>query len=67
LPDEVSYNDAVCTLGDGIKAFTALHYLANAGLGDTIMLLDALSPCGCLLLQLAMELGITKVRFIDKE
>ena len=61
IADNVSFPDIVCTLGDGVKAFTALHYLAHVGVGDTVVILDPLSMYGCLLIQLAHEFHAAKV------
>ena len=47
----------VATIGAGMKAFYALHYLAKISIFDTILILDATSAMGSLCVQLAKIWG----------
>lgn len=39
-PAKVSFTDAACCIGDGVKAYTALHYKANICGGETVLVLN---------------------------
>jgi NADPH-dependent curcumin reductase CurA len=53
LPDAVDYQSAVCTLGVGLEAYLALHYLGHVSSGDTVLIMNAASAFGILAIQLA--------------
>jgi len=57
LPDDVEYTAACACLGDGIKAYTALHYLAHVDSGESILVLDAAHGANYLTVQLALSWG----------
>lgn len=39
-PSKVSFADAACCIGDGIKAYIALHYKANLCGGETVLVMN---------------------------
>ena len=49
-PSKVNFADAACCVGDGIKAYTALHYQANVCGGETVLVMNGASVCGVLYL-----------------
>jgi NADPH:quinone reductase-like Zn-dependent oxidoreductase len=53
LSDDVSYGPAACCLGDGLRAYLALHYLGRISAGDTVLIINAASGFGFLAIQLA--------------
>ncbi|ESN94151.1 hypothetical protein HELRODRAFT_189358 [Helobdella robusta] len=53
LAADVDDRQAVLLMSEGVKAYTALHYLAALKANDRLVLCDASSSFGCLLLQLA--------------
>ncbi len=42
-PDAVTHVDAAAVIGDAVKAFTALYYLAKVSTGETILICNATS------------------------
>ncbi|KAK2710718.1 quinone oxidoreductase-like protein 1 [Artemia franciscana] len=60
-PPSVSFVEAAGTIGDAVKAYTALHYLGRMCSGDTILILDGASPSGSLALQLASLGGVRAI------
>ena len=44
-PSKVNFADAACCVGDGIKAYTALHYQANICGGETVLVMNGASVC----------------------
>ncbi len=57
IPDEIGFQDAAAVLLDGVKAYTALHYQAHLTAGDTVVIVDAASSAGSVMLQLAHKWG----------
>ncbi|XP_064628750.1 quinone oxidoreductase-like protein 1 [Lineus longissimus] len=53
----VSYLDAAACVGDAVKAYTALHYMARICSGDTILILDGASSSSSVAIQLAQSWG----------
>lgn len=53
LPDDVNYESAACCLEDGLRAYMALHYHGRVSARDTVLIMDATSAFGCLVIQLA--------------
>ena len=47
-PSKVNFADAACCVGDGIKAYTALHYQANICGGETVLVMNGASVCSVL-------------------
>ncbi|NWT06368.1 QORL1 protein, partial [Mionectes macconnelli] len=56
-PEKVCWAAAAGAVRDGLRAYTALHYLAQAGPGRTVLVLDAASPFGTIAVQLAQHRG----------
>ena len=44
-PSKVNFADAACCVGDGVKAYTALHYKANLCGGETVLVMNGASVC----------------------
>ena len=42
-PSKVTYADAACCVGNGLQAFTALHYKANLCGGETVLVMNGAS------------------------
>jgi len=57
LPDEVDFVCAAACLYDGIKAYTALHYLAHVSNGESVLITDSGLGFGYLATQLALSWG----------
>jgi NADPH:quinone reductase-like Zn-dependent oxidoreductase len=57
LPESVDFESAACCIGDGIRAYIALHYLGHIQSGDTILVMDAATAFGSLAVQLAHGCG----------
>ncbi|XP_039244032.1 quinone oxidoreductase-like protein 1 isoform X1 [Pipra filicauda] len=56
-PEKVCWAAAAGTVRDGLRAYTALHYLAQASPGTTVLVLDGASPFGTIAVQLAQHRG----------
>uniref|UniRef100_A0A803V5Y8 Crystallin zeta like 1 n=1 Tax=Ficedula albicollis TaxID=59894 RepID=A0A803V5Y8_FICAL len=56
-PDKVCWVEAAGTLRDGLRAYTALHYLAQVCPGRSVLVLDGASPFGTIAIQLAQHRG----------
>ncbi|NXU94920.1 QORL1 protein, partial [Xiphorhynchus elegans] len=56
-PPKVCWAEAAATLRDGLRAYTALHYLSHACPGSTVLVLDAARPFGTIAIQLAQHRG----------
>ncbi|NWR95027.1 QORL1 protein, partial [Furnarius figulus] len=56
-PQKVCWAEAAATLRDGLRAYTALHYLSHACPGSTVLVLDAARPFGTIAIQLAQHRG----------
>ena len=57
LPKDVSFEDAAATIGDGVRAYTALFYHGHLCAGDTVLIVDGASNAGALMIQLATLWG----------
>ena len=57
LPETVSYPLAAAAIGDGLRAYTALHYQARLCAGETVLMLEGATSWGSLLIQLAHQWG----------
>ena len=57
-PKLVLHDDAAMAIGPGIFGLTALHYNLKVERGTSILICDAASPEGYVLIQLAAELGL---------
>ncbi|XP_004209592.2 quinone oxidoreductase-like protein 1 isoform X1 [Hydra vulgaris] len=55
-PESVSHLDASCSIGDGVKAYTALFYQAKLLSNETILIFGASKGYGILAVQLAKSL-----------
>ncbi|XP_060090302.1 quinone oxidoreductase-like protein 1 [Heteronotia binoei] len=56
-PEKVSWPKAVGTIRDGVRAYTALHYLAYISPEKTVLIMDGASPFGTIAIQLAQHRG----------
>uniref|UniRef100_A0A8C3TUD6 Crystallin zeta like 1 n=1 Tax=Catharus ustulatus TaxID=91951 RepID=A0A8C3TUD6_CATUS len=56
-PDKVCWVEAAGTLRDGLRAYTALHYLGQVCPGRSVLVLDGASPFGTIAIQLAQHRG----------
>ncbi|XP_063249389.1 quinone oxidoreductase-like protein 1 isoform X2 [Prinia subflava] len=56
-PEKVCWAEAAGTVRDGLRAYTALHYLAQASPGTSVLVLDGASPFGTIAIQLAQHRG----------
>lgn len=65
LPEEVDFTHAAASIGEGLKAYSALHYLARVCSGDTVLIIDGASAFGTLAIQLAQNWG-AKVNSVPK-
>ncbi|XP_019380505.1 PREDICTED: quinone oxidoreductase-like protein 1 isoform X1 [Gavialis gangeticus] len=56
-PEKVCWVEAAGTLRDGVRAYTALHYLSHVSPGKTVLVMDGASPFGTIAVQLAQHRG----------
>lgn len=56
-PNCVSFVDAAGCIGDCVRAYVALHYLARLNSGDTVLVLNGATPFGSTCIQLAHHWG----------
>ncbi|NXK95140.1 QORL1 protein, partial [Formicarius rufipectus] len=56
-PPRVCWVAAAAALRDGLRAYTALHYLAPTAPGNAVLVLDGASPLGTIVMQLAQHRG----------
>uniref|UniRef100_A0A0B7A5E4 Enoyl reductase (ER) domain-containing protein n=1 Tax=Arion vulgaris TaxID=1028688 RepID=A0A0B7A5E4_9EUPU len=56
-PPSVSHEAAAASVGAGLAAYTAIHYLGHVTAGDTVLVIDGASPLGCLTIQTAQSWG----------
>ncbi|XP_030058028.1 ferry endosomal RAB5 effector complex subunit 4 [Microcaecilia unicolor] len=56
-PGNISWIEAAGTIRDGLRAYTAFHYLAHLSPGKTVLVLDGASPSGTIAIQLAHYRG----------
>ncbi|XP_074852662.1 quinone oxidoreductase-like protein 1 isoform X2 [Carettochelys insculpta] len=56
-PEKVPWVEAAGTIRDGLRAYTALHYLSHVSPGKTVLIMDGASPFGTIAIQLAQHRG----------
>ncbi|XP_053163552.1 quinone oxidoreductase-like protein 1 isoform X8 [Hemicordylus capensis] len=56
-PEKISWLEAAGTIRDGVRAYTALHYLSYVSPGKTVLVMDGASPFGTIAVQLAQHRG----------
>ncbi|XP_036208128.1 quinone oxidoreductase-like protein 1 isoform X2 [Myotis myotis] len=56
-PEKVSWTEAAGTVGDGVRAYTALHYLSRLSPGKWVLIMDGASALGTIAIQLAHHRG----------
>ncbi|KAM4788859.1 quinone oxidoreductase-like protein 1 isoform 4-T5 [Cyanocitta cristata] len=56
-PQKVCWAEAAGTVRDGLRAYTALHYLSQVSPGTSVLVLDGASPFGTIAIQLAQHRG----------
>ncbi|XP_036983059.2 quinone oxidoreductase-like protein 1 isoform X1 [Artibeus jamaicensis] len=56
-PEKVSWTEAAGTIRDGVRAYTALHYLSSLSAGKAVLIMDGASPLGTIAIQLALHRG----------
>ncbi|XP_031957127.1 quinone oxidoreductase-like protein 1 isoform X1 [Corvus moneduloides] len=56
-PQKVCWAEAAGTVRDGLRAYTALHYLSQLSPGTSVLVLDGASPFGTIAIQLAQHRG----------
>ncbi|XP_054045241.1 quinone oxidoreductase-like protein 1 isoform X2 [Rissa tridactyla] len=56
-PEKVCWVEAAGTVRDGVRAYTALHYLSHVSPGKTVLVMDGGSPFGTIAIQLAQHRG----------
>ncbi|KAM6314247.1 quinone oxidoreductase-like protein 1 isoform 3-T4 [Podargus strigoides] len=70
-PEKVCWVEAAGTVRDGVRAYTALHYLSQVSPGKTVLVMDGASPFGTIAIQLAQHRGArvisTAYRLEDKQ
>ncbi|XP_014672673.1 PREDICTED: quinone oxidoreductase-like protein 1 isoform X2 [Priapulus caudatus] len=61
IPSSLSHELAAGSVGDCVRAYTALYYLAHLQRDETVLVLNAASPFGTMVLQLAIQWGASQV------
>ena len=56
-PSHVSHEEAAATIGDAVRAYTALHYHTHVCAGDTVLIMDGATPAGSIAVQMAQLWG----------
>ncbi|XP_058517675.1 quinone oxidoreductase-like protein 1 isoform X2 [Ochotona princeps] len=56
-PEKVSWAEAAGTVRDGVRAYTALHYLSHLSPGKSVLVMDGASAFGTIAIQLAHHRG----------
>nr|KAF6268882.1 crystallin zeta like 1 [Pipistrellus kuhlii] len=56
-PEKVTWTEAAGTVRDGVRAYTALHYLARLAPGKWVLVMDGASALGTIAIQLAHHRG----------
>ncbi|XP_023601368.1 quinone oxidoreductase-like protein 1 isoform X5 [Myotis lucifugus] len=56
-PEKVSWTEAAGTVRDGVRAYTALHYLSRLAPGKWVLIMDGASALGTIAIQLAHHRG----------
>ncbi|XP_072850206.1 quinone oxidoreductase-like protein 1 isoform X3 [Pogona vitticeps] len=67
-PEKISWLESAGTIRDGVRAYTALHYLSYVSPGKTVLIMDGATPFGTIAIQLAQHRGakvISTVRTLE--
>ncbi|KAB0345691.1 hypothetical protein FD754_022617 [Muntiacus muntjak] len=56
-PEKVTWTEAAGTIRDGLRAYTALHYLSHLSPGKSVLIMDGASALGTIAIQLAHHTG----------
>ncbi|XP_054985014.1 quinone oxidoreductase-like protein 1 isoform X5 [Sorex araneus] len=56
-PEKVTWAEAAGTVRDGVRAYTALHYLSHLSPGKSVLIMDGASALGTIAIQLAQHRG----------
>ncbi|XP_038622251.1 quinone oxidoreductase-like protein 1 isoform X1 [Tachyglossus aculeatus] len=56
-PEKVTWVEAAGTIRDGVRAYTALHYLSHISPGKSVLIMDGASSLGIIAIQLAHHRG----------
>ncbi|XP_072824949.1 quinone oxidoreductase-like protein 1 isoform X4 [Vicugna pacos] len=56
-PEKVTWTEAAGTVRDGVRAYTALHYLSHLSPGKSVLIMDGASALGTIAIQLAHHRG----------
>ncbi|XP_063161474.1 quinone oxidoreductase-like protein 1 isoform X1 [Candoia aspera] len=56
-PEKISWIESAGTIRDGVRAYTALHYLSYVSAGKSVLVMDGASPFGTIAIQLAQHRG----------
>ncbi|KAB1283918.1 Protein downstream neighbor of Son [Camelus dromedarius] len=56
-PEKVTWTEAAGTVRDGVRAYTALHYLSHLSTGKSVLIMDGASAFGTIAIQLAHHRG----------
>uniref|UniRef100_A0A2K5F912 Crystallin zeta like 1 n=1 Tax=Aotus nancymaae TaxID=37293 RepID=A0A2K5F912_AOTNA len=56
-PEKVTWTEAAGTIQDGVRAYTALHYLSHLSAGKSVLIMDGASAFGTIAIQLAHHRG----------
>uniref|UniRef100_A0A8C6RIW8 Crystallin zeta like 1 n=1 Tax=Nannospalax galili TaxID=1026970 RepID=A0A8C6RIW8_NANGA len=56
-PAKVPWTEAAGTIRDGVRAYTALHYLSHLSPGKSVLIMDGVSAFGTIAIQLAHHRG----------
>ncbi|XP_019482499.1 PREDICTED: quinone oxidoreductase-like protein 1 [Hipposideros armiger] len=56
-PEKVTWTEAAGTIRDGVRAYTALHYLSHLSPGKSVLIMDGASALGAIAIQLAHHRG----------
>ncbi|KAM4888312.1 quinone oxidoreductase-like protein 1 isoform 2-T3 [Thomomys bottae] len=56
-PEKVTWTEAAGTIRDGVRAYTALHYLSHLSPGKSVLIMDGTSTFGTIAIQLAHHRG----------
>ncbi|PNJ45988.1 CRYZL1 isoform 12 [Pongo abelii] len=56
-PEKVTWTEAAGSIRDGVRAYTALHYLSHLSPGKSVLIMDGASAFGTIAIQLAHHRG----------
>ncbi|XP_003410344.2 quinone oxidoreductase-like protein 1 isoform X1 [Loxodonta africana] len=56
-PEKATWTEAAGTIRDGMRAYTALHYLSHLSPGKSVLIMDGASAFGTIAIQLAHHRG----------